>query len=149
MFQLFLLFSLFANSMAILRGSPLSFNDINNVSHWGEFIEFQLQFNKHYTTTELETRFSIFNKNVINIMTHNLDLTQTFKMGINQFTDLTPDEFKSQYVSRLNASVESYNCNSFSSSASGTPESIDWRYKKISINRRNRRRAKRINIKSQ
>ena len=50
-------------------------------------------------------------------------------MGINQFTDLTPQEFKDQYVGGLKAQVGSYGCKSFSSSASGAPSSIDWRNK--------------------
>ena len=48
-------------------------------------------------------------------------------MGINQFTDLTPEEFKDQYVGDLRSEVGSYGCKSFSSSASGAPSSIDWR----------------------
>jgi C1A family cysteine protease len=50
-------------------------------------------------------------------------------MGINQFTDLTPQEFKDQYVGGLRAEVGSYGCKSFSSGASGAPSSIDWRQK--------------------
>jgi cathepsin L len=52
-------------------------------------------------------------------------------MGINQFTDLTPNEFKAQYVGGLKAEVEvgSYGCKTFSSGASGAPDSIDWRTK--------------------
>ena len=48
-------------------------------------------------------------------------------MGINQFTDLTPQEFKDQYVGGLRTEVGSYGCKSFSSSAVGTPSSVDWR----------------------
>jgi KDEL-tailed cysteine endopeptidase len=52
-------------------------------------------------------------------------------MGVNQFTDLTPEEFKAQYVGGLKAEVGSYGCKSFSSSASGltAPSAIDWRTK--------------------
>ena len=51
-------------------------------------------------------------------------------MGINQFTDLTSQEFKDTYVSGLkSATVGSYGCKTFSSSASGVPSSIDWRTK--------------------
>jgi C1A family cysteine protease len=48
-------------------------------------------------------------------------------MGINQFTDLTSEEFKAQYVGGLKAEVGSYGCKSFSSDAAGAPASIDWR----------------------
>jgi C1A family cysteine protease len=47
-------------------------------------------------------------------------------MGVNQFTDLTPAEFKATYVSGLNV-LKATSCKSFSSSASGAPDSYDWR----------------------
>lgn len=77
----------------------------------------------------METRFQIFRTNLRNIILHNLDNTQNFTMGINQFTDLTPQEFKDQYVGGLKAELGSYGCGSFSSSATGAPSSIDWRAK--------------------
>ena len=48
-------------------------------------------------------------------------------MGINQFTDLTPEEFKAKYVGGLKTEVGSYGCKSFSSDAVEAPASIDWR----------------------
>jgi KDEL-tailed cysteine endopeptidase len=50
-------------------------------------------------------------------------------MGINQFTDLTPQEFKDTYVSGLRAEVGLYGCKAFSSNAASAPASIDWRSK--------------------
>jgi C1A family cysteine protease len=78
---------------------------------------------------EMETRFAIFRKNIINIIAHNSDANQNFTMGVNQFTDLTPDEFRMMYVSGLKAEVGSYGCKTFSSGASGAPSTIDWRTK--------------------
>ena len=78
---------------------------------------------------ELETRFSVFRENFRNIITHNADRSQNFTMGVNQFTDLTPEEFKAQIIRGLKAPVGSYGCGSFSNSASGAPASIDWRTK--------------------
>jgi C1A family cysteine protease len=49
-------------------------------------------------------------------------------MGVNQFTDLTQDEFRDQYTG-LKAEVGSYGCKTFSSSALNAPSSIDWRSK--------------------
>jgi C1A family cysteine protease len=48
-------------------------------------------------------------------------------MGINQFTDLTSQEFKKQYISGLKMSVDSYGCDIFSSDATDVPSSVDWR----------------------
>ncbi len=99
-------------------------------NHWSEFTQFQERFNKKYESLqELETRFSIFTKNLMNIITHNNDLTQNFTMGVNQFTDLTPEEFKANYISGLKTQVGSFGCNTFSSSSTNLPSSIDWRSK--------------------
>ncbi|MEI7488553.1 MAG: C1 family peptidase [Chryseobacterium sp.] len=49
-------------------------------------------------------------------------------MGINQFTDLTPQEFKDQWVGGLKTEVGSYGCKTFLSGSS-SPASVDWRTK--------------------
>jgi len=132
MFKTLLLISSFFTALASntnLRGvETTSFLEEND--EWGQFTNFQERFSKRYENIqELETRFQIFRSNLRNIILHNLDYTQNFTMGINQFTDLTPQEFKDQYVSGLKAEVGSYGCKSFSSSASGAPSSVDWRNK--------------------
>jgi len=69
---------------------------------WKQFSNFQERFSKRYDTLEeLENRFQVFRLNLRNIILHNLDRSQNFTMGINQFTDLTPEEFKAQYVNLL------------------------------------------------
>ncbi|NBP59486.1 hypothetical protein EBU71_23600, partial [bacterium] len=103
---------------------------LNEDDEWKQFTNFQERFSKRYENIqEMETRFQIFRTNLRNIILHNLDNTQNFTMGINQFTDLTPQEFKDQYVGGLKAELGSYGCGSFSSSATGAPSSIDWRAK--------------------
>lgn len=101
---------------------------LNEGDEWNQFTNFQERFSKRYENIqEMETRFQIFRTNLRNIILHNFDYTQNFTMGINQFTDLTPQEFKEQYVGGLKTEVGSYGCKSFSSSAVGTPSSVDWR----------------------
>lgn len=133
MMQLFLLFALFSTvfSQVKLRGS----RDLVIVSgddesfHWKEFTNFQERFSKRYSNMqELETRFAVFRKNFIGILAHNADFSQNFTMGVNQFTDLTPDEFRAQYINGgSKSSLGSFGCKSFSSGGSGLPSSIDWR----------------------
>jgi KDEL-tailed cysteine endopeptidase len=99
---------------------------------WTQFTNFQERFSKKYESVqELEDRFKIFRSNFNQIIAHNLYGDQNFTMGVNQFTDLTAAEFKSQYVGGYKVEVEeevgSYGCKSFSSSASGSPTSLDWR----------------------
>jgi C1A family cysteine protease len=131
MYKLLFLLASFFNVVSSegLRGRTLTtFVDDND--EWKQFSNFQERFSKRYENLqELEARFKIFRSNLRNIILHNLDFRQNFTMGINQFTDLTAEEFKTQYVGGLKAEVGSYGCKSFSSGASGTPSSIDWRSK--------------------
>ena len=112
-----------------LRGRELtSFLDEND--EWKQFTHFQDRFSKKYENIEeLQTRFQIFRHNLRDIVIHNLDQTQNFTMGVNQFTDLTPEEFKSQWVGGLKTQVGSYGCKTFTSGASGVPATVDWRNK--------------------
>ena len=132
MFTLFFLFASFLTAFAsenALRGEAIS-SFLDDSDEWKQFSNFQERFSKQYETfEEVETRFQIFRTNLRNIIIHNLDHSQNFTMGINQFTDLTPNEFKAQYVGGLKATVGGTSCGSFSSSASGAPDSIDWRTK--------------------
>jgi len=117
-------------SDTMLRGTDYSLNvEDNEVFHWREFTSFQKRFSKLYSSMEeVEYRFSVFRQNLVTILTHNADLSQNFTMGVNQFTDLTQDEFRDQYTG-LKAEVGSYGCKTFSSSALNAPSSIDWRSK--------------------
>ena len=122
------LFSVYASESS-LRGITTAMTSLlDEHDEWKQFFNFQERFARKYETLhELEKRFQVFRTNLRNIVIHNLDHKQNFTMGINQFTDLTPQEFKVQYVSGLKAEVGSYGCKSFSSSASGAPSAIDWR----------------------
>jgi C1A family cysteine protease len=133
MFKLFLLvsslLSVFTSGVNLRSRELTTF--LTEGDEWLQFSNFQERFSKSYETIqEMESRFQIFRANLRNIILHNLDHTQNFTMGINQFTDLTPEEFRAQYINGgLRTEVGSYGCKSFSSSASGAPASIDWRQK--------------------
>jgi C1A family cysteine protease len=131
MFKLFLLFTYFFRLFSAENSlREVTTNLLDDSVHWKEFTNFQDSFGKKYETIqELELRFQVFRTNLRNIIIHNLDNSQNFTMSINQFTDLTPDEFKDQYIGGLKSSLGSYGCSSFSSSALDTPSSIDWRTK--------------------
>jgi C1A family cysteine protease len=132
MFTLFLLLTSFLSVYSAdfnLRKRELT-TFLTDNDEWKQFSHFQERFSKRYENIqELEARFQIFRTNLRNIILHNLDHTQNFTMGINQFTDLTPQEFKDTYIGGVKTEVGSYGCSTFSSSASGAPSSIDWRTK--------------------
>jgi cathepsin L len=136
MFKLVLLVSSFLSVFSAesnLRKREIATNSIlNDSDEWKQFNDFQERFSKRYETLEeMETRFQIFRTNLRNIILHNLDRTQNFTMGVNQFTDLTPQEFKDQYISGFKTELGSYGCKSFSSGGSGLPSSVDWRNKGV------------------
>jgi C1A family cysteine protease len=132
MMQYIILVTFFANvlSQSNLRGNVESTVVDDHVFEWKEFSNFQERFSKKYSTLqEMEERFSVFRENFKAIRQHNSDISQNFTMGVNQFTDLTPSEFRATYVSGLKsaAPVQASGCKSFSSGASGAPDSYDWR----------------------
>ena len=98
---------------------------------WSQFKGFQQRFNKYYDSLqELEIRFTIFQTNLLSIISHNLDPNHNFTMGVNQFTDLTVDEFRNKIIGNtiMDHSYGSYGCKVFSSiSNTIVPVSVDWR----------------------
>ena len=131
MFKIFFFVaSLFAaNGSNCLRRKQQTLS-IDEKDEWNQFNHFQEKFSKKYESTEeMHNRFNIFRENLHSIVMHNLDKSQNFTMGVNQFTDLTPQEFKSQWVGGLKRNVGSYGCKTFTSEASNVPAEMDWRKK--------------------
>merc|ERR1711976_88464 len=58
------------------------------------FAAWAATFGKSYNGDEFAAREAIYNANVAKYEAHNADETQTFTMGVNQFTDLTLEEFQ-------------------------------------------------------
>ena len=79
---------------------------------WTKFTLFQIKYNKTYTIDELYSRFTIFKNNMELITRHNFDKSNTFNMTINQFSDLTPYEFKDMYIGKTYSSTD-YGCELF------------------------------------
>ena len=72
-----------------------------------EFQQFRSTYNKSYTTIEdLTYRFKIFRYNLKMIEEHNAK-GESYTMGINQFGDLTYEEFADKYLSTMKDDPES------------------------------------------
>ncbi|XP_066256965.1 cathepsin L-like proteinase [Euwallacea similis] len=98
------------------------------------FKSFQLQYNKVYQSdAELSLREQTFNSNVRKIDEHNQLYAQgltTYTMDINQFADMTPEEFSSMLktIPLSNVSLnQDANGGNMKLDDSKLPESIDWR----------------------
>jgi hypothetical protein len=62
------------------------FGDSGDSDKWKQLNNFQERFSKRYKTIEeMKTHLQIFRSNLRNIIFYNLDTTQNFTMGINQW----------------------------------------------------------------
>merc|ERR1711981_521839 len=67
--------------------------------HAKEFSSFINKFGKTYSTSEeSKLRFDIFKSNVQKMNAHNARKDVSWKMGINQFSDLTDEEFEARHL---------------------------------------------------
>jgi len=143
MYKTFLLLGtlLFGVSSSLLRGTTEQISTeafLTNCDEWSQFTNFQTRFGKTYNSfEEMQDRFAIFRSNLKEIINHNLNNTHTYTLGINQFTDLTAEEFKDTYINGLSSEYSqdmklfgsTTKCGSFSGSDGSSPSSIDWRQK--------------------
>jgi len=89
-----------------------------------KFMDFKTQYNKSYgSKNELEYRFSVFQSNMDLISTSNADNSKRYSLAMNQFTDMTFDEFKNQYLMEPKEN-EHHKTLSAGLTASGN---VDWR----------------------
>lgn len=90
------------------------------------FQQFKLDFNKKYMREgEEQYRKNIFIRNLVKINEHNANPSNTYTMGVNQFTDLTQAEFAALYLTLQVPSEQkvSKNIDVTTSSINGD---IDW-----------------------
>lgn len=87
------------------------------------FQEWKQQFGMSFRQEEESYRRMIFLKNVDIIEKHNADHTQTYKMGLNQFSALTDAEFQAAY---LNPKVRTVT-KSDDSTVNAVIGDVDWR----------------------
>ena len=104
-----------------------------------DFLAFHTRFHKTYdvNSNEFLHRLGIFKNNAEMIRSHNRNETTTaetgIKLAINAFSDLTSNEFASQYLTNFSAIREadtlpsSSSCNFFSDETTSVSDSVDWR----------------------
>jgi len=98
-------------------------------SHWESF---KTVHGKSYGRIEDVVRMLIFNANVLRISEHNLrhDLgLVSFRLGLNKFADLTPQEFQSFKGLRYNATAVARKGETFVPTVTDVPDTVDWRDK--------------------
>ena len=101
----------------------IAFSEILNEKDFNKrFINYIQKFNKIYKNeSEYKYRLNIFNDNIITILNN--------KMGINQFTDLTLEEFTNlySYSNYLTKPIRKFECEFYNQEDNSIlPDSIDW-----------------------
>lgn len=94
------------------------------------FLSFQKNYSKSYKNQlEEEHRLSIFHENLLLIQGHNARYgsgEETYSLTLNQFADLTDEEFKSSFLNRRRPETH---YTELSEPPSDVPDEIDWRKK--------------------
>jgi len=85
------------------------------------FYNYIIDFNKTYDESEYLKREEIYNANLAYI-NHRNSLDLSYKLGINQFTDMTNEEFNSNL--NIKPLYDSHPCNF---SIGNVPQELDWR----------------------
>merc|ERR1711976_808501 len=63
-----------------------------------QFNNFKIEHNKHYSNAaEEQARFLVFKENYLSMERHN-KMGHKWQKGINQFSDLTPQEFQANHL---------------------------------------------------
>lgn len=107
-----------------------------------DWTEYKQSFNKSYDTArEEQYRRYIWEDNLAVINKHNKEAAMghhSYWMGVNQFTDMTTDEFSSMLLTGYSLQETNDTMNSIDDDVSITlPQSIDWRQKNLVTNVKN------------
>jgi len=119
-FNMMKLFAL-AAILAVAAATPLAESEYSTL-----FDRFKLDFQKAYNSVEEHAaRFSTFKANIDFITEHNKDAeTHGFTMGVNQFADMTRQEFKKTMLTYQAERKKALPVKIFDTTA--TPASVDW-----------------------
>ncbi|XWS12528.1 hypothetical protein CRYUN_Cryun37aG0096900 [Craigia yunnanensis] len=114
--------------------SQASSRSVPEVSVPDRFEQWLASYGRVYQdASEKDIRFQIFKENVEYIESHNADNGKKYKLGVNEFTDLTNEEFKAMrngYKKRSSNIVASSKTSSFRyENVTAVPSSMDWRKK--------------------
>jgi len=107
--------------------APASVSDVEK-----QFLEFIDQHGKKYENMqEYKKRLAIFQETVAFIEKHNADPTQTHKVGLNRFADLSDAEFKAQMLPRKGRTPSNAGSVHVRNGphSKDLPREVDWRQK--------------------
>ncbi len=91
--------------LTVVSTAALLFN-VDNTPNVSEFDEWKKTHQIEYQT-EFQTKYrrTVFYENKIIMMKHNANPLNSYKMGLNQFSAMTDEEFKQMYLSDIQGSA--------------------------------------------
>ena len=132
---LFLLVAVCGSAFGFPTGSLSENNSVVNTlrNDWRVFNRFVQKYNKVYDDiTEMSMRFDEFRKNYKKIVNHNMIPHQNYTLRVNEFADMTQEEFRLYMTGFRDHSVRlsgvTNGCSSFVSvEGIVLPDTVDWR----------------------
>lgn len=94
------------------------------------FYEFMSRFNRTYDVSTFMERLPIFLDNMEYIDSIN-NQNLSFTLGMNEFADLSSEEFQKKYLGLYRSKEASSECSVYQSSGKSLPASVDWRTKNV------------------
>lgn len=91
------------------------------------FTSFMKQYSKAYSHESFSSRYNQFKANVETIRLHNTLGNSSYTMGLNEYADLSFEEFKAKYYGYNHVEREYTRSKNFHKSVEAAPTSIDWR----------------------
>merc|ERR1712180_355875 len=89
--------------------------------------DYKLEFNKVYTPEEEAMRYANWKKDSEEVDLHNAMYGEEYKKGVNQFSDLTDEEFAEYYLTGYRMADKPDNATIFVPSNEPIPNDVDWR----------------------
>jgi len=114
------------STLALLFAAAVGTQALSEAEYQTSFTRFVSKFSKAYEHEQFFTRYNIFKSNLDAITKHN-EGNHSYTMGINEFADLTQEEFKAQnfgFVPIQRDFIRSKNEANINVAA--VPDSIDW-----------------------
>ena len=110
--------------VALSTGSQPDFASQQLALEHNDFRQFVSKYNKNYATEEeFSLRFNIYRENSALIRAHNRSQSN-YKLAVNHFADLTPEEFAQYYTGTYQKTEYS---NVVELPTDNLPDSVDWR----------------------
>merc|ERR1711998_653920 len=114
---------------ALLVGVATAFNRaaLSEEKYAAMFKSWLAEHKMSFGAAEQDYRFQMFKKNTDFIVNHNNDATQTFKVGHNQFSAMSNEEFKSTMLGLKHN--PNFGSNPVMTKTGAKDDSVDWRTK--------------------